>query len=168
MKKFFIILLIGCLPNIANTEIVYIDLNSILINSEIGKSLNTHLEKLQNEQLEKHKKIELDLIEKEKKILAQQNILEKNEFEKQIKNLSEEINVYRLNKKRSNDELNKNKIKQTKRILNILNPIIASYVDTNSISLVIPKKNIIVGKKKLDITDEIIKLLNNKSQKLDF
>ena len=28
--------------------------------------------------------------------------------------------------------------------------------------------NIIVGKKKLDITDEIIKLLNNKSQKLDF
>ena len=67
-----------------------------------------------------------------------------------------------------NDELNENKINQTKRILNILNPIITSYVDANSISLVIPKKNIIIGKKKLDITDEIIKLLNNKSQKLDF
>ena len=31
-----------------------------------------------------------------------------------------------------------------------------------------PKKNIIVGKKNLDITDEIIKLLNNKIKKLNF
>ena len=31
-----------------------------------------------------------------------------------------------------------------------------------------PKKNIIVGKKNLDITDEIVKLLNDKVQSLDF
>ena len=58
--------------------------------------------------------------------------------------------------------LNKIKIENTKKIFEILNPIITNYVEQNSISLVIPKKNIIVGKKNLDITDEIIKLLNNK------
>ena len=168
MKRLFLIFLISCLPSTVNTEIVYIVLNFILNNSEIGKSLNIHLSKLQKEQSEKYKKIQLDLIEKEKKLLAQQNILEKNEFDKKIKKLSDEINEYRSDKNNSNDELNQNKINQTKRILKILNPIITSYVDANSISLVIPKKNIIVGKKKLDITDEIIKLLNNKSQKLDF
>ena len=52
------------------------------------------------------------------------------------------------------NNLNKIKIENTKKILKILNPIITNYVDENSISIVIPKKNIIVGKKNLDITDK--------------
>ena len=68
----------------------------------------------------------------------------------------------------SNDNLNKIKINNTKKILEILNPIIAEFVESNSISLVFPKKNIIVGKKKLDITDQIIILLNNKIKTLNF
>ena len=64
--------------------------------------------------------------------------------------------------------MNKFKLDNTKKILEILNPIITNYVDRNSISLVMPKKNIIVGKKNLDITDEIVKLLNDKVQSLDF
>ena len=86
MKRLLaIILLINLLPINTNAKIVYIDLNFILTNSEIGKSLNIYLSNLQKEQSEKFKKIQLDLIEKEKKILAQQNILEKKEFDKQIK-----------------------------------------------------------------------------------
>ena len=61
-----------------------------------------------------------------------------------------------------------NLIEKTKEILKVLNPIIAKYVDLNSISLVIPKKNIIVGKKNLDITEQIIQLLNNDIKKLKF
>ena len=61
-----------------------------------------------------------------------------------------------------------NKIDNTKEILKILNPIITKYVDSNSISIVLPKKNIIVGKKNLDITDQILKLLNKNIKKLNF
>ena len=38
----------------------------------------------------------------------------------------------------------------------------------NSISMVLPKKKIIIAKKKLDITNEIIILLNNQLKKIDF
>ena len=38
-------------------------------------------------------------------------------------------------------------IKNTKEILELLNPIITNYVESNSIIMVLPKKNIIVGKK---------------------
>ena len=65
-------------------------------------------------------------------------------------------------------KLNEIKINNTKKILKLLNPIITNYVDKNSISLVIPKKNIIVGKKNLEITSEIVKLLNDKVKSLDF
>ena len=43
-----------------------------------------------------------------------------------------------------------------------------NFVNENSISIVIPKKNIIVGKKNLDITNQILILLNKKINKLNF
>ena len=40
------------------------------------------MDKIQNENFEKYKKIENKLIEKEQSLLAQQNILDNNEFQK--------------------------------------------------------------------------------------
>ena len=149
-------------------QIVYIDVNYILNNSEVGKSLNIYIKKTRDENIISFKEIEDKFIKKEKELLAQKNILKKEEFDEKFKILSNEINIYNAEKKSSLNKLNKFKLDNTKKILEILNPIITNYVDKNSISLVIPKKNIIVGKKNLDITDEIVKLLNDKVQSLDF
>ena len=149
-------------------QIVYIDVNYILNNSEVGKSLNIYIKKIRDENIISYKEIEDQFIKKEKQLLAQKNILKKEEFDEKFKILSNEINIYNAEKKSSLNKLNKIKLDNTKKILEILNPIITNYVDENSISLVMPKKNIIVGKKNLDITDEIVKLLNDKVQSLDF
>ena len=50
------------------------------------------------------------------------------------------------------------------KILKILNPIITNYVDINNIDLVIEKKNILVGIKSLDITFNILEILNQKTK----
>ena len=169
MKKIIFFFIFFCtFIQIVKAEIVYIDINSILNKSDVGKSLNDFLEKIKNNDLEKYKLIEAQLIKKEKELIAQQNILVKEEFQKKLASLTAEVQKYRSDKKISLDELNKVKIEKTKEILKVLNPIITKYVDLNSISLVIPKKNIIVGKKNLDITDEIVKLLNDKVKSLDF
>ena len=44
--------------------------------------------------------------------------------------------------------------------MKLINPIISSYVETNSINLVIDKKNILIGKKTYDITNDILELVN--------
>ncbi|MBD1158119.1 OmpH family outer membrane protein [Pelagibacterales bacterium SAG-MED17] len=149
-------------------QIVYIDVNFILNNSEVGKSLNIYIKELNDKNLTSYKEIEDQFLKKEKELLAQKNILEKSDFDKKLKKLSKEVNIYRSEKKMSLTKLNEIKINNTKKILNILNPIITNYVDKNSISLVIPKKNIIVGKKNLEITSEIVKLLNDKVKSLEF
>ncbi len=155
-----IIFLFNLLSINIKAEIVYIDMNFIINKSIIGKDFNNKLEELRNEYLTRYSKIEQKLVEKEKTLIAQQNILSKEEFEKKLDNLSKEVKEYRTNKKKSEDEINRIKIENTKKILKSLNPIITEFVDKNSISLVIPKKNIIVGKKKLDITNKIVNLLN--------
>ena len=169
MKKIIFFLIIFCtFDQSIKAEVVYIDINSILNRSEVGKSLNDFLEKIKNKDLEKYKLIEAQLIKKEKELIAQQNILAKDEFQKKLSSLTAEVKKYRSDKKISLEELNKVKIEKTKEILKILNPIITNYVNLNSISLVIPKKNIIVGKKNLDITEQIIQLINNDINKLKF
>jgi len=167
-KKFFIFILLNILTLNSKAEIVYIDINYILNSSEVGKNLNIFIDKIKNQNSLKYDKIESDLVNKEKSLIAQQNILDKEQFQKKLKKLTSEVQKYRSDKKVSLEELNNIKINKTKEILLALNPIITKYVDENSISIVIPKKNIVVGRKNLDITNQIIKLLNNNITKLEF
>ncbi len=167
-KKILIFILLNILTFNSKAEIVYIDINFIVNSSDVGKNLNTYLETIKNQNLLKYKEIENDLVNKEKSLIAQQNILDKEQFQKKLKKLTAEVQKYRSDKKVSLEELNNIKINKTKEILLVLNPIITKYVDENSISIVIPKKNIIVGRKNLDITNQIIKLLNNNITKLEF
>ena len=168
MKKLFFIIIFFNFILKVNAEIAYIDINFILKSSMVGKSLNTHLNEISETDLKKYEIIEKELIKKEKDLLAQQNIIEKSEFDKKLAILSSEIKKYREDKQFSKNDLNQIRLENTKKILSILNPIITKYVEQNSISIVLPKKNIIVGKKNLDITDKILKLLNVEIKNLNF
>ena len=66
MKKLkIIIFLIFCFNSNSFSQIVYIDMNYLLNNSKIGKSLNLHLIKINNQYQEKFNRIEKDLKKKE-------------------------------------------------------------------------------------------------------
>ena len=169
MKNYFVgVILLFFSSFNSYAQIVYIDISQILNSSDVGKSLNNYIKKIRDKNVISYNITEDQFIKKEQELFAQKNILDKKEFDQKLKILSNEINNYKLEKKSSLNKLNEIKLKNTKKILEILNPIITNYVDKNSISLVVPKKNIIVGKKNLDITDEIVKLLNDKVKSLDF
>lgn len=169
MKKIIYLLIIfNFFTFNSNAQIVYIDINLILNASKVGKSLNLFIKKIENDDLAKYKLIESELKKKEKELISQQNILKKDQFQSKLTKLSTEVKKYRSDKKMSSEKLNKIRINKTKEILKALNPIITKYVESNAISIVLPKKNIIVGKKNLDITEQIITLLDNKNFKLTF
>ena len=169
MKKvIFLLIVFNFFTFNSKAQIAYIDINLILNTSKVGKSLNLFIKKLEDDDLTRYKLIETELIKKEKEIISQQNILKKEQFQSKLTKLSTEIQKYRSDKKMSSEKLNKIRFDKTKEILEVLNPIITKYVDSNAISIVLPKKNIIVGKKNLDITEQIITLLDNKNFKLTF
>ena len=65
MKKLiFIILLIFFFNSNSFSQIVYIDMNYLLNNSKIGKSLNSHLVKIKSQYQEKLNRTEKDLKKK--------------------------------------------------------------------------------------------------------
>ena len=53
----------------------------------------------------------------------------------------------------------------SKKILKVLNPILTGYVENKKISILIEKKNVLVGVKTLDITNDILVILNQETVK---
>ncbi len=150
MKIIFFLLLFFVKINysFADLKIAYIDINFILNHSLVGQNIEKHINKIKNKNIKKFEEQKKILEDKEKIIMSQKNILDKKKIENKIYLLNIEINNYRNERKKSTDEINIKKIEYTKKILNHLNPIITNFVDENSISIVLPKKNIIIGKKK--------------------
>ena len=170
MKKLFFLLIFVFSFEIsyADNKIAYIDINHILNNSIVGQSISKHILNIKEKKQVEFLSIEKKLSDKEKDIINKKNIVEKKIFDDEVKILKEEINDYRNKKKEFNKQLDNQKIEYTKKVLSSLNPIISKYVEENSISIVFPKKNILIAKKKLDITKPIMELLNSQLSKIDF
>ena len=169
MKKYFLIFFILVFTEnlYADNKIIYIDINKIISNSESGKYLNKELNKINNENITEFKNIEKELKAEEEKILKQKNILKESEFNSKVSELREKVNSYNEFKKKKNNDLKNLRDNAAKKILDILNLILSEYSVKNSISLIIDKKNIIIGKSELDVTNQIMELLNKKIKKVD-
>ena len=137
-------------------------------NSIVGKHINTIIDNEQKKISEKFTNEEKELRNKENKLLGQKNILKKEEYQSQFIKLQNEVKTYNKKRKKILDELNKKKVQSSKKVFEKLNPILTDYMKTNSISLILRKKDIIVGKKSLDITSGIIELLNKEIQEINF
>ena len=150
-----------------NAKIVYINLDKVMRDSLVGKSLNEYIEKEQKKIKENFQIKEKEIKDKETKIISQKNILKKEEIQIKIEKLRQEVKTYNEEKKKILKDLQKKKIDQTQQIINNLNPILADYMEQNSISLIIRKKDIIIGRNNLNITSNIISLLDKKIVKIE-
>ena len=143
-------------------KIVYLNVDKIMQQSTAGKSIKNQLDKLFNKNLEKFKKNDEILKNKEKKIIAQKNILSQEDFQKELKSLRTEIINFQKEQVKARDDINKLRIEATNKLILKLSPILEEYAKKNSISLILQKKNIVMGRKEIEITNEILEITNNK------
>jgi len=169
MKKYLLIffLIFFTQSIFADDKIIYIDVNKIVSNSESGKHLNNELNKINEANINEFKNLEKKLKSEEENILKQKNILKESEFNTKVNELREKVKSYNDFKNKKNNELKNLRDNGAKKILNALNSILSEYASTNSISLIIDKKNIVIGKSELDVTNKIMDLLNKKIKKVD-
>ena len=165
MKKLFLIIfLLFCSSFnivVANNNIVFIDMDKVITTSKVGSSVLKQLNKLNNKNLKKLKNMETELKSKETKLIAQKNILSELEFQSSVDKLRLEINNHKKDKKKILSDFSKLKLDNTSKLLKLITPILAVYSEEKSISMILQKKNLIIGKTELDISDEIIKIVNN-------
>ena len=147
--------------------IVFLDMDKIMLQSKAGKSITTQLEKLHKNNIDAFKKKEEELKNKETAIVSQKNVLSTEEFEKKMNLLRKEANEYRIKRRDLINSLTKKRVDAQTKLINVINPILADYSKKNSISMIIQKKNIIIGKSELEITGDILEILDKSLKTID-
>jgi outer membrane protein len=164
----FIFILIFIHKSVAeDLNIVFVDMDTIIATSNAGKKAQSSINKFAKKENQKFDKIESNLKKKEQEILKQKNIISKEELDKKVKSFQIELSKLRKEKLEFNRSIIKLNQEATNKMVNEINKILTQYASDNSVSLVIQKKNIIIGKTELDITPQILKEFNSKVKSID-
>lgn len=145
---------------IAEVKIAYFDVDKVIAQSKVGVSVISQLGKIDKANIAKFKKIESEIKNNEKKLITKKNILSKEDFQNELNVLKKEVQIYNEQRAKNINEVTSKRVTATKKVLSLMNPIIAKYADDNKISLILAKQHIIIGKTELDVTDEILLLVD--------
>tara|TARA_B100001094_G_scaffold223631_1_gene217808 strand:- start:81 stop:593 length:513 start_codon:yes stop_codon:yes gene_type:complete len=166
MKKIIILsftLLCFCFfvsKSYSSEKIVFINFEYVINNSNYGKTIFEELNKIRNENIEKLKLKEKILKDQESEIKTKKNVISKEDLNKKIKLLNVNINEFQNLKKSMENDLNKIKSKKFNDFMDQINPLLEKYMDENSVDIMLDKKNMLIGKKTINKSDEILKLIN--------
>jgi len=150
----------------ADELISYVDMDLLMNSSEAGKSITSQLTAIHKKTTSELKEIEEKLKKEESNLIKQKKVISNEEFEKKLSLLRNKASDYQKQRKKFNDSINKKKLDATSELISIIQPILAKYSNNNSISIIFQKKNIIIGKTELDITEDVLKILNENHKKI--
>ena len=163
MKKILIIVFIYTLHvnyAIANITIAFIDMDKIISTSKPGSFI---LSQLSDVNLKNSTKLENEakkLKKQETNLLSQKNILSEIEFKTKVNKLKLEFNNFNANRDKISKDFNNLRIENINKLIKLINPILINYSNEKSISMIFKKKDLVMGKTELNITDEIIMIIN--------
>ena len=162
----FFIILLSQSKAISN-EIYFIDFSKVMNESVAGKKAQDQLKSLFKNSNKKINDTGKKLKEEETKLISQKTVLSKDEYKKKADALRKK--VFNLNKERENaiKDIATKRAKAKDELLKKLNPILGKYMEEKNIAVVIDKKNVLMGNKKFELTNEIIDILNKELKSIN-
>ena len=142
-------------------KIAFIDMDRVITTSKSGSSILKQLTDLNKKNLKFLNDEEKKFKEKETKLISQKNIISEADFKNKVKELKSEIKRYNQDRNKMLADFNKLKIDNTNNLLKLINPILVKFSNDKEITIILQKKDLVVAKKQLDITDEVIKIVNS-------
>ena len=162
--KLFVVtfLILFCTNTIAEEKIVVLDLTYVLNNSKAGKGAQDFLKKSYSQNAKKYSNMEEDLKKEESDLLTKKTVLNKEEYKKKSDELRKKVIEYQSQRRTAIDKISNQRRESREELIKAIDPILATYIKENNISMVIDKKNTLGGNPDSDITKFIIEKLNKK------
>lgn len=162
--KFFIIFFFFVSLSYSSEKIVYLDVDFILANSEKGKIILSNLEKRNKENIKILQSKEKILKDEETEIIKQKNIISEVSYKEKINTLKSKIDTFKMDKDKLVKNFNQFRQQEINKFIKLVDEILGEYVEKNAIDLVLNKKDILMGKNKYNITNEIMELVNKSNK----
>ena len=143
-------------------NIAFIDLNRVFDSSEAGKKIIKQVKEKQKKNSAELKKMQKKFDSDKEKVIAQKNVLSEEDFKSKIIKLENDFKEYNKKIRVNNSDLANFQLKARGEFYNYLTPILETYAKENSLSLILKKENILIGKTNLDISQNILEIFNKK------
>ena len=173
MKKFIILflflILIYPFNLMAENQVYFINLKTVLNESKAGSAAQEKLVKEFENQDKKFKNESNALKKQETELINQRKTLSADEYKKKVSSLRKKNVDFQNRRRNASSNFVKKKNNARNQLLKSLNPILQKYMDENGIMMIMNEKNVILANSKVDLTNIIIDLLNKelKSIKLN-
>ena len=163
-KKFFLLFLFLLYFDYLNADdgVYFLDVDYILKNSDSGKIVVNKLQNLDSENISIFKNAEKEIKLLEDEITKVKNIVSNEELNKKLNNLKKKVVIFREDKKRKLSEYNDFKKNELENYFMRISPVVEEFMKLKSIKIIIDRKNIFIADSNYDITNELIKFLNEK------
>ena len=162
---FFIFIMLN--QQILKAETYYLDFKYIIDQSVAGKKTNQALKNELDQGVKKLKTKEQQLQKEEKEIIQQKKLLSPEEYKKKISSLREKVTSLQKERDKVIQSISTKRNNARKKLLNELNPIVKNYMAEKNIRLILDKKSVLLGDEKLDITKDILEILNKKLKSIN-
>ena len=146
----------------SNETIAILDLDSLLEKTNSGKKIINQLNLINEQNLKSLKDIESQIKLNRDNIKNQKNILSDEQLKVKINELNNDIKQFQNEKNKLVNNFNLEKKKKLDKFFQKIIPVIENYISENNIKVVIDKKNIFIANKKNNITEDIVKIINEK------
>jgi len=147
--------------SISKENIAFVNVDYLIQNSNIGKKLLANINDRDKKNLANLKEKNKILQDLESSIKKKKNIISDEAYNKEVIDFKKKFQEFSKEKNKIINEFNIFKKKEIENIFKKINPIINNYMEENSINLLFDSKNIFMGAKKLNLTEDVLKKINN-------
>ena len=143
-------------------ETAFIDIDYVIANSNIGKKVLENIDKLDKENIENLKKKNQSLKELEITIKNKKNVISEEAYKEEVAIFKKKVQTFNNEKNQLVKNFNEFKRAEIENVFKKISPIINDYMEKNSVSVLLDSKNIFMGSKKSNLTEDILNKINNK------
>jgi len=162
-NNFFLVIIISLFlfNNVfAEQKVAFVDLNYVYANSKIGKKIMKEIKNKKTNLDKDFKEFQLKLDKEKENLIKQKNVLAKDEYNKKLVTLENNLKKYNEIIAKKNKDLIDYQNKSKSEFKNALISTLADFAKDNSISIILSKEQVLIGVKNLDVTKEILDLVN--------
>ncbi len=170
MKKLIILFILSLIVlNSAYADMPhYLDFKYVLNESDAGSKAQKFLKKKYQDGVKKLNAKEKAIQDEEKQIIQQKKLISEDEYKKKILGLRKKVSELQKERSKILEEVAKQRAFAKTELLKNLNPVLKEYMVKKQIRMVVDKKELILADEALDITKEVMALLNKKIKSINF
>lgn len=168
LKKTLQVLLIALAIGVATPtfaqsyNIAVLDAQEIINNSDAAKNAIKDIEKLRDQSQEMINEMEADLNKKREAFESKQSVLSEDKLMAEQSKLKAEVRTYQVQVQNMQEQISNQVMMHRKEIIEAMRKVVSDIAAEEGYDLVVEKNQLLYNSSDLDITDAVMKQVNNR------